>query len=68
MKAPNNLEDEKVYQNRPYDEVHEELSGKGIRHRRTRIDGSPRLGTGDINWERINFEVENGIITRAYRG
>lgn len=68
MKAPNTLDDEKKYEGQVYNAVHIELKAKSIKHRRTKIDGVPQIVTRDMNMDRLNIEVEQGIVTKVYRG
>lgn len=54
--------------NRDYEEVKTELKEKQIRFRVTRIDGVAMQSTCDMRQERLNLELENGLITKVTFG
>lgn len=61
-------EQDNIYLNRMYEDVHVELTNLGIKHRRTKVDGIPRFVTSDYNPDRLNFETDNEITIEVHRG
>lgn len=61
-------EQDNIYLNRMYEDVHEELTALGIKHRRWRVDGMARFVTRDYSPDRLNFETENEITIEVHRG
>lgn len=49
-------------------EVQEELKAKKVSFRVMKEDGESFIGIMNYNPGRVNFEIDNGIITRAYGG
>lgn len=68
MELKRHMPEDQTYVGRNYDEVSKELFGKKTLHRRTVIDGNSMLVTRDLRFDRLNFEVDNDIITKVYRG
>lgn len=54
--------------NRNYEEVKTELKEKQIRFRVTKVDNNVMMTTCDMRPERLNFELENGLITKVTFG
>ena len=45
-----------------------EANELGVKWRVSLRDGVGQMGTCDINFDRYNFEIEDGIITKQYIG
>lgn len=68
MKAPSNIDDSH-YIGREYAEVFKELvEDKKTKFRISRMDDARYLLTADLNFRRLNFEVDKGIVTKVTRG
>lgn len=50
------------------EEAKKELEDKDKIYRIIRIDGTRYCGTCDLNLDRINLEIDNGIVTTVSNG
>lgn len=50
------------------DEIEDEIIEKGWRFRVLKEDGKSFMKTDDLDFRRLNFHIEDGIITKAYIG
>lgn len=50
------------------EEARFQLSVKRVNNRVVRIDGKSMVITDDLNFDRVNLEIENNIVIRIYNG
>ncbi|MEP2776862.1 MAG: hypothetical protein ABJQ29_11755 [Luteolibacter sp.] len=52
----------------PLEKAQKACDDRGRRHRVSKLDGKPQMGTRDYRPERVNFEVNDGIVTAVTMG
>lgn len=46
----------------------EQVEASGLRFRVMRRNGKSMIGTRDLNMDRVNVHIDDGKVTRVYRG